>query len=274
MRTAIARLAGAAVLLALAACRAGDPGAKVVAVIDGHEHTVADLEAYLRFNLAPDEGDSLGPEDRDRVLSRLFDNFVDERLLLAEARRQGVAVSHDELPAEGPASAAAREAMQVQKFLDVYASRHAAVSDEAVADYLREHRERLAAGGEIVLRSVVLGSAEEAAQHTPSSFEAAAIPVSVAERDLPAPVRDALAGLEPGALSGPIEIDGVVYLFQLVERVPGERDDAGEVERRARDELLRSRRREVVEGLLDELNRRYRPELRFANLPFRYQEAG
>lgn len=275
------RIAGAAVVvvsLALLSCRGADSHDEIVVVIDGRNHTVADLEQYLRVNLPPDQGESLPRDDRDRVLSRLFDNFVEERLLLAEAGRQGISVTDEELARAGASdrqpAVTVRERVRVQKFLDAYARQHAEVSDDAVAEYLREHHDRLAQGREIVLRSVALASRAEAGTIERESLEEAAIPVRIAERDLPPTVREALAGLKPGELSGPLEIDGVHYLFQLVERLPAGEGAEDELERRARDELLRARRREAIERLLDELDRRYRPEIRYANLPFRYRGAG
>ncbi len=291
-------------LFALGGCGGSGSPEDVIAVIDGRSRTVADLEAYLDVNLPANYRQSLPEQDRDRVLSRLFDNFLEEQLVLAEAERRGVDVTDAELSAlqaergsvagpDAPDEGALRDLARVEKFLDEFASRAVRVSDEAVAEYAREHHERLAPGPELVVRSLMLDSPEQAATvhedlvrgrktfedvvaEAGSDGPPQAMPVRLREADLPAPVREALRAVQPGQVSPPLDLDGNVYLFQVVSR--GDQVDgdavAEEVKRRARAELVRLRREQAIEGLLEELNERYRPRVRHANLPFRYRAAG
>ena len=75
-----------------------DPSRKPVAILDGKALTVADLDEYLRDNLAEEgNGERSAADDLDRVKSRLYDNFIDEEVLLAEARRTGIRVTPEEL---------------------------------------------------------------------------------------------------------------------------------------------------------------------------------
>jgi len=90
------------------------PDGRPVLIVEGLESTNADFRDYLR---------SAGLEDGaglpDESLSRLFDRFVDERILLEAARAQNISLSDDErreylarratelLPAEGEEARAA-----------------------------------------------------------------------------------------------------------------------------------------------------------------------
>ena len=78
----------------------GDGSRRTVIEIGSKKVTVADLEAYLEENLMSEKADEPAPpEEENKVKSRLFDDFVDEQLLLAEAEKRGVVVRDDEVAA-------------------------------------------------------------------------------------------------------------------------------------------------------------------------------
>ena len=133
----------AAVLLLAAACDGPSPPASPpvastpppgdsVLVVDGRGIPVAEFEAYVTANFDPSElEEPLAPADDAAVRSRLFDDFVSEETMLAEASIRGIRVGDTEVrawlsgsgPDEDPAKAArrverARRELAVRKLLD------------------------------------------------------------------------------------------------------------------------------------------------------------
>ena len=290
--------------LALGACNVPeDPAGRVVAVLDGERLTVAGLRAYFDLNLLEDPDEETTAAERNRVLSRLFDNFVDERLLLAEARRAGVELSDAELESylrmergEGGAANGGTEAkvvrgtLVVQKFRESYLRRKVRVTPDAVEAHIADNRDRLLPEHQVILRSLLMQSAEEAAQvhreiagnrrtfadavATYGKQPGQGVALEISLDSLPPGVREAVGRLEPGGVSEPIELHGSVYLFQLESRQTERTVDEEELRERARDELLRERRRRALDVLLRRLREQSGLEIRWRNLPFRYVEEG
>ncbi len=294
-----------AALLGLSACApAPDPMLKAVAILDGKALTVADLEGYLRDNLAEeDAGEPVPSEDLDRVKSRLYENFIDEEVLLAEARRRGVQVTPEELrsyldsgAAEGSAGAAATAGedrklalrdLTIQKLREARALLTARVTPAEVDAYLARNREALRARPRVVLRSFTLASPAEAERSRskilrmkrkldqatasgedlgPEGGRLQEVPVE----SLPDEARKALAKLEPGQVSPAVMLEGVPYLFYY-QSGPADRPDTEEALRaRAEDALRRDRMEEGSMRFLEALKRNARIELHPENLPFRY----
>ena len=294
-------------LLALAACSPAplpDPQKKPVALLDGKVLTVADLEEYLRNNLAEDDrGDPVPTEAVDQVKSRLFENFIDEEILLAEARRRGIQVTPEELgsyldpgtgdtprmtaPGEEHREAALRD-LTIQKLREEAALRESKVTPAEVDAYLAEHRDSLRSPPRVVLRSFALASPADAERTRreilrmtrkldraftegedlgPEGGQLQEVPLD----SLPAEVATAIEKLKPGQVSSAVTLDGTPYLFYLQSRpAPGgpESDDA--LKARAADALLRIKVEEASSRLLDELRRKTRVELHPENLPFRF----
>lgn len=90
------------IVLASAACTPArqDPERIVVAEVDGHRLTLAAFQSYVDASL-PHEAfeEPLSPADAVRVRSRLFDDFVNEAILLAEAESLGLQAEPGEIDA-------------------------------------------------------------------------------------------------------------------------------------------------------------------------------
>jgi hypothetical protein len=302
------RFRGAAVgvsLLLLAGCGRGQPddlSRLVVAEIGEEKLFRGELEAYLEQNLAGAGLDSAGePAELDRVKSRLLDNLVDEKILLAEAERRGVEVSDSELDAwleggggeglPGTAAAdpdsreAARRELKIQKLREAYARAHARVSDEEVDSYLAAHREELEPAPRPYLRRALFRTLEEAKrafealEAEPARIERlagssgrpeAAVPAELALAQAPPSARAVLRRLEPGEPSEPIEVEGGYAIYLLETRPDPERSSPQALREIAREALLAERYQAAAEELLRELRARTRVILREENLPFRY----
>lgn len=297
----------AAALATLAACSTApppDPRKKPVATLDGAVLTVGDLEEYLRNNLAEDDrGEPVPPEEVDQVKSRLFENFIDEEVLLAEARRRGVRVTPEELgayldsetgdtprvtaPREEHREAALRD-LTIQKLREAAALREATVAPGEVDAYLAQHRDALRSQPKVTLRSFALASpgdaertrreilrmrrkldraAAEGEDLGPEGGQLQEVPLD----SLPDEVRTAIEKLKPGQVSPVIALEGTAYLFYYQSRTAADRPDTEETLRsRAEDVLVRAKVEEAASRFLEELKKKTRIELHLENLPFRF----
>jgi hypothetical protein len=302
--------------MALSGCTA--PSDDVVARIDDRDIGVDEVRAYLEANLGDEWGEeALQGEERDLVRSRLFDAYLEERLLLHEADRLGIEVGDDEIDAylrgvssvgraefdapaaeetsAGPSAVAdrdpvrrdvARRTLRIQTLIDRSVHRAADVDDREVDAWLRQiGGEDASVAGTVELRSLLMPSVE-AAQRTYREIrrrrmtfdEAVALyeptpgqsaPSELPLAGLPEAVREAISDVKPGRVSGPIELYGDTFLFQVVRR--GVDDEDLEAERaRARRELQDHRYLQASRRLLEELRERVRVRVFPENLPFRY----
>jgi parvulin-like peptidyl-prolyl isomerase len=283
-------------LLALA-CGGEDPARVVVAEIGDLRLERAELDAATSAALA--EAGPLEGADRDRVLSRLLDGVVEEKLLAGEAGRRGVTVADAEIAAylsdlsAAPGGTALRDPAGARRHLAAAKLQEAllravgAPSDaeiDALAARMRSRDE--AAGTVVVLRSLRLSDMEEAlalrqrldTKATTFDREARARdteggpPLQVPLARLPAEVGTALAALEPGQVTAPVSLHAGVYLFELVSRGPAAA--SGDRRAEARDELLRRRGEMAGKALLLDLKRRQPVRLHRDRLGFRYVEEG
>jgi parvulin-like peptidyl-prolyl isomerase len=292
---------GGLMLLAAPACGGlSEPGRKVVAVVDGEEVHLSELEAYFEIHLPSRALDQEGP-DRDEVLSRLFDRFIDERILLREARRRGFEATDEDVRAylgasveEGeersqePVGAGRLEAVRrtliVQKLRGAHLRERVRVTPEMVAAHLE--RERVAPARSLVLRSLLVGSPElgrrirqriaegrmsfddAVARHAAAPGQGVRLETSL--DGLPPEVRAAIAGLAPGQVSEAVELHGSTVLFQVVSWKPGEAVGEDAIRAQAEEELLRELGRQALEELEAELRAKAHLTIRNRNLPFRY----
>lgn len=304
-------LPSAAILCSLAFLAGGcsrqpkDPSEIVVVKIG---ERAIHLEAFQRYldslpgwedgeDEAEPATDESTPEEKNRVLSRLFDAFVEEQVLLYEADRRQIDATADEVdaylsidpsdgvPTAGPTEAereAARRAIRVQKLCEEWARAEAAVTDAEVREYAEAHREALGGGRRVSIRSLGLETPEEAesvyreirrkrktfdeAAAAHGQTEEAGRPIDVSIERLPGPVREAVTDLPSGRVSEPVTVGGTTYLFLLENAVDG--DEA--LLDRARRGLLAAEYARQTELLIEALREELRPKPRTGELPFRY----
>ncbi len=282
-----------------------DPSLLPVAQIDDQILTRADFQLYLDANLLR-EGEGDGQEEPSsanesaRVLSRLFDNFIDEQALLREAERRGIQVSDEEISAWIPSEAGdtrradgagndprrvrARRDLAIQKLLGSNARSRATVTPDEIEAYVAQHRESASPERRLVLRSLLVDSDEQARtihedlERHRTSFAAAAAaaggaqnqgqPLEVDLDGLPEPVRAEVSRLSPGEVSAPVRVHGSLFLFQVDAWVAGDGEER--LRSQAREELLRAKYAEASRRLLDEVKSAAHVKLMLENLPFRY----
>ncbi len=296
-------------VLALAGCSLfapQDPAKAPVAILDGRAVTRAELDAYLLENLPRKAAeDSVEEGDPDVVKSRVFDNFLDEEVLLAEARRRKVAVSDAEIDAylgelaagsrEGSPPAArgeeerrrARRNLVIQRLRDAFALRPSLLDAAEIEAYLAAHREELRAKPTVVFRAFPVSSPAEAAAREaeiarmkPRLDRAArtgedlgpefGLLQEASVADLPEEYRAAIEALEPGETSPPLSLDGDTWICYLVAGPTPVVEGEETLRERAREALARDRVEDASARHLAELKKRSRIEIRPENLGFRY----
>jgi hypothetical protein len=289
MRLAVAGFAAGLCLVAGCAT-APDPERVVVAWLDDRPLTLGAWQRYLAVNLleqAPGALDDAG----DRVHSRLFDAFIDEWLLVAEAERRGLDASEAEVdawlgvsggaPAGGQRDEARRRIVLHRLEEDVAAAlppADPASTEDAPGE---------SAGRGVRLRSLrfedraVAAEVAAAIARGETAFDDAVaewgsatdgVPIELAWSSLLAAHQESLAGLSVGQLSPPVEMAGAVWLFRVeawLERpVDGPAEDA-----RERREVERTRLAAACAALGASLRKKTAIRIESAALPFRYVAA-
>ncbi len=298
--------ARAAILLVLGALAWGCDGGSsspgpVIARVGDERVGRGELETYLVFNLLDDGGESpLDPAEAARVKSRLLDALVDEKILGAEALRRGLRVGNAEVdaylaagarpddrqPAERDLGELIHQRLLAQKLLEEVARR---LPPPTIADVAREieraraepePRQRLRLRAlRFVSLDTALGAAEGIRSGEISFFEAVAtfetdpgqgVPIELSWERLPEELRRALADLQPGQVSRPVQVDGETYLFLVESWLANQEERSGEQARHAIETLRREQERRVKQDLLRKLRAAMPVEIYRRHLPFDY----
>ncbi len=264
-------------LLLLSGCGSSGNGPLpegAVAVFRGEPIPLVEFQEYLDFSMPPGEEPPKEEQaDLDRVRSRIFDDFLDERILSVEADHR---YPDDPEPLERLFAELARNALERNP-----------ITPEEVESYLRKQAAGVEKDRALVLRSLMFDSGEQArkayldirrnritfgdavAAHETTPGQAAPGPTTLSA--LPEPVRQAVEGLKPGWVSKPVEVQGNHYLFQVEKWIDLEKpmDDPDRQAQAVAD--IRSRRvQAATAGLLRELKEKVGIRVDRSRLPFRY----
>jgi len=199
-------------------------GTGVVATIDGEELPYAEFETYLRDNV--DTSDlPLG----EAVLGQLFDQYLDERLLVRLAHERGLA-RDDDVKVDHRAAVA---------YL-LRRSHPDPPTEAAVAAYYEAHRQDFRRQESVRLRQILVHDPEAAeaafrALRQGEDFNQVAarfsqVPMAqlgdeggrLTRDDLPVAFADAIFELEPGQISEILPAEYGFHIFQVVERFPAD----------------------------------------------------
>jgi hypothetical protein len=265
------------VLLVLACCACGEqPLAEgLVASLNGDPVTLDQFREYLDESLSPEDDPDTAltgtePGELDRVRSRLFDVFIDERLLAGEARRRygKGADAFDRLFAELGTEAGEPDPEAVDNLVAERSAefredrtlllRALMFSDPALAEKVYDQVRR---------NRMTFPEAVAAYETTPGQ----GAPMETTLGSLPEEVRSAIEELAAGRVSRPVEVHGIIYLF----RVEAWRDTSGPAnDGELREEAvaeLRSRMIQDAAGkLLEKLRKHPKVRIDTERLPFPY----
>jgi parvulin-like peptidyl-prolyl isomerase len=264
-----------AALLLLTACQrsAPPPAPDAVARIGETEVRYSELESYIARTVG-DTGGVLG----SGVLSELFDQFLDEKLLERLAVERGLVTGSG-------ASGTSRRAIDA---LLAEGLRQEPGPGE-VAAYYRAHAGEFARSERVKVRQILTddqATAEKALKAVAAGepFEEVARRLSrdpsaasggyqgeLSRADLPPAFADVIFSLQPGEVSRLVPADYGVHIFQVMDRQPA----AVVPLEQARDEILGRLRREradrLLRSLVQDARSRYNVAIYERNLPFGYE---
>ena len=259
-----------ALSLVLADCRRQPlPAPDLVARLGQDSVRYPEFEHYLVANLG-ESGASLSSD----VLSGLFDQFLDEKLV------QRLAVERGAVPPSAPARLALEALLQPQR---------QDPSDDEVAAYYHQHEKDFMRPERVRLRQILTvdrASAERAVEALALGDDFGAVARrwsrdpsasrggdqgELSRDDLPPSLAEAIFRLAPGEVSPIIPAEYGFHVFLVVERHPAELAQLGEVTEEVRAVLLGAREDEHHAALVAAARSRYNAVIYERNLPFTYQ---
>jgi len=269
-----------AALLLLAACRPGKPPAPdVVARIGETEVHYSEFEGYLARTAG--DGENVLASD---VLSQLFDQFLDEELLVRRAADRGL-VKTESLTGKEAGPGARRRAIDELLRADVKAQ----PGDAEIKAYYEAHRDEFTRPERVRLRQILTedrATAEKALRELAAGadFGRLADKLSrdpgaksggyqgeLSRQDLPPAFADLIFALQPGQVSRLVPADYGFHIFQVVARAPAEvvplEAARGEIAAHLREQKADL----VLAELVQDARRRYNVQLYERNLPFEYK---
>ena len=253
--------------------RSAPPAPDVVARIgEADEVRYSEFESYLEATVG--DGESVLASD---VLSQLFDQFLDETLLVRLAADRG-------LVREGDGRGARRRAIDALLREGLRGEPSAA----EVEAWYRQHRQELARPERVRLRQILTedrATAERALQEIAGGADFAQVARrlsrepgaasggyqgELSREDLPPAFADVIFGLEPGEVSPVVPADYGFHIFQVLNRAPAEVAPLEEVREEILGRLRRERADRLLASLVKEARGRYNVEVHARNLPFNY----
>jgi len=252
------RLLPAAAFAAAVACRGGLPADPVILELGDEVVRRSDFARHLA-EVEERGGAPLAPE----VRRSLLDSFLEQRVLVLEARARGL-LTGTPTPAE--------EQRAVQKLLQE-ALTEVRVGDDEVEAYFREHAAAFQLGETVTLRQILVPTLNEARDvrrrllKEPRSFERQARSVSrgpeapsggligtFARGQLPAELEAPAFALAAGATSDIVSTSLGYHILRVEARQPARTEGLEEAQARIRARLVREKTdrkmRELVASLL------------------------
>jgi hypothetical protein len=269
---ALNRLALSGILLLAAACqRSAPPSPDAVARLGDGEVRYAEFQRYV-VRSAGDVAGGLGSD----VLSELFDQFLDERLLARLAADRGLV----------PAGGEDDPRRSVDALLVSVPRREP--DDAEIALYYRRNEAEFARPERVKLRQILTGdrrAAERARREIVAGkpFEAVARQLSggpradsggyqgeLARADLPPSFADLIFALKPGEVSAIVPAEYGFHLFQVADHQPAEVVPLAAARGEVVARLRQQRADETLRSLVREARGRYNVKVYERNLPFGY----
>ncbi|HYH47516.1 MAG TPA: peptidylprolyl isomerase [Thermoanaerobaculia bacterium] len=275
---------GLACALLLAACGGGEPPAPdVVARIADEEIRYPRFEAYLQQ--AVGDPDAVLTSD---VLTALFDQFLDEQLLVRLAQDREGRAGAKPGPGGRPLAAAPQPARRAIEAL-LAADRGAEPGEAESLAYYDAHRADFARPERVLLRQILVEEravAEQALGQIAAGAEFQEVARSLSRdasagfggfqgelsrADLPPDFAEVIFALREGEVSRVIPADYGFHIFQVVRRLPAAVAPYEAVREEIRDRLRQQRADRRLAALAAEARKRYDVEVYPRNVPFNYE---
>ena len=249
----------ALILLLCVACREREAADPVILALDDFVVRRSEFDAHLDALRAR----GLEGAQEPGVLRGVLDAFLEERVLVLEARRRGLVA----------ASAPPEEQQSGARALLTEAGARITVSDAEIAAYYDAHRRELARPEEVTLRQILVPTLNEARDarrrlaRDPRSFEtlaqtrsrgpeasAGGLMGTFAHGELPVELEEAAFALNAGATSDPVESPLGYHVLRIDARAPARERSLDECREEIRRTLLRDKAdaagKELVRALL------------------------
>lgn len=247
----------AVALVGLGSCRPAGPPDPVILALGEQVLRRSDFEQYVKAIEA--RGDEVTPAVRDALLER----YVEEKVLVLEARERGLLA---------PGGGDEEEALAVRKLL-ASTLPAVSVSEDQVAGYYQEHMDSFRVEEAVTLRQILVPTENEARDarrrllKDPRSFESLARTASrapeasagglmgtFARGQLPAEIESAAFALAPGVLSEVVQSPFGYHIFRVDGRETARQRPFDECKGEIRALLLRQGSehfvRQFVQGLM------------------------
>lgn len=268
------RYAAAALLLAaLLGCDRPAPSPDVAARLGDADVPYARFEAYVRRAV----GETEAPLESG-VLTQLFDQFLEQELLVRLAAERGLATAETaEVAPRRAIDALLKDAM-------------AQDPDEAeIASYYQQHRQEFSRPERVRLRQILTEdrrTADAAVRELSdgAAFDELARRISrdpsaasggfqgeLSRADLPPAFVDLVFGLQPGQVSPVVPANYGFHIFQVTERLPAEVAPLPQVRGEIVERLRQQRADRLLGELVTEARNRYNVVVYERNLPFHYE---
>lgn len=295
-----AALAAIFVVACFGACRnRGKAADGIILEIEGTAYRNSDLDRYVRDNAGKSE---LSPASR----SRLYDRFVEEKLLLAAARGQGVTLTSEEEkaylaklsgeapPGETGSMTEGDPQLFDRPLIEKYSGRFIAdlgVRDDEVHAFYEEHKRDFLVPERVRVSQILLETENKAVEVLrrlgdaseeefrriarkesvgPEAFKGGAMGVFKAG-DLPFEMEKVVFSLEEGRLSPVVESSYGYHIFRVDRKLPPQLLPEAEAVPAIRLKVLDGKVKDALAAHLEELKRTLTWSSHLDRLPFVHQ---
>ncbi|NPV82995.1 MAG: hypothetical protein HPY46_05350 [Candidatus Aminicenantes bacterium] len=280
---------------------ADNRGEKVVFRVEEKSYTLADFENYVKI-LNPDRQELPG-----EALSQLFDQFIEDKLILYSAMKQGLELTAEEkeaflrrmtrdYPAEEglveklAADRGLEESLLVEKYKHEKI-KEVVVTEDEIKKYYEENKKDFLAPERVRVSQILVGSSEQAIKlreklqgageeefrqaarefsQAPDAYKGGVMGV-FRPGELPADMEKVIFSLEEGRLSTVFQSAYGYHIFRLDRRYSPSLLSLEEAYSRIRNLLLERKVKDIVSREVEELKATYHWEVYPANLPFKYE---
>lgn len=256
--------------LVLGACADKDTVASDVAVsIDGELVAYGEFETYLRDNVGSEEAHL-----KADTLSRLFDQFLDEQLLVRLAIERGLV--EGDIDQRQALTYLLRDAPRGWSRGEIEAFYRAHKSDYTRPERVRLRQILASERKAAELARLALGQGEAFAEVAGRLSEGPKAHLGgdqgiLGRDDLPPKYVERIFALEPGETTDIIEAEYGYLIFQVAERLPARVVPLEEAEDDIRRRLSEQRIDQQIGSFVQDARERYNVEVFPQNFPFDYQ---
>lgn len=270
---------------------------KVILTIGDVNRTNRDLKNFICLQYK----DIFENKDNDKLLSRLFDVFIEQQVILFKAKQQGVDVDDEEVNvflAEARSRGQApdldremvRSALQVQKFLLTTAYKEIDVPAAAIAAYYEGHLGDYQKSEEIELHQIMINDREKLLRirsellNEPARFAEVARSESIAPEagkgglmgffekgTLPQEMEEVVFSLKENEISPIVESPYGFHLFKVTRRRLSRMQPLAAVKDEIKSKLLSAKMTAAYDELLKALKAEIPLRVHYEDLYFSYK---